>query len=260
MTTVAEPAAASMKPVRVAQAAPIPDGKTAGSNTSTDVISQRGYWQGLPSADPVEVRPSNARVMPSATEAVAAPARRTVATASVGSAPTGVARWPLADRQADAMPSALSYASQPTPIAAARALPMGNGAPRTASAVPGETTVIAKRGDDRLLDMAPQGVDQPTPMSSKKTGGVVRIGDRFNDPWMRAMIVSPSAQNFLDTTLLGMPDLRSLGSYLHKPAAALSVTFTSDPQSALPTDKFSGSALSFVSSVKFAPARSTASR
>jgi len=84
------------------------------------------------------------------------------------------------------------------------------------------------------------------------TGTIVRVGDRFNDPWMRAMIVSPSAQSFMKTTLLGMPDFRNLGTYMQKPATALAMTFSDDPHPGMASEKFSGSAVTFISSVKFA--------
>jgi hypothetical protein len=137
---------------------------------------------------------------------------------------------------------------------------MGSGAPRVASAVQGDTTVVAKRGDERMLGAIPAGDESPTVTQPKKPGGPVRIGDRFNDPWMRAMIVSPSAQSFLKTTLFGLPDFRNLGPYLQKPPAALAMRFTDDPQTGLPTDRFAGSAVTFISSVKFTIARATVAR
>jgi hypothetical protein len=83
----------------------------------------------------------------------------------------------------------------------------------------------------------------------------VRVGDRFNDPWMRAMIVSPSAQGFLETTLFGMPDFRNLGSHMQKPVTALTMTFTDDPQPGMVSEKFAGSAVTFIASVKFGAPR-----
>jgi hypothetical protein len=88
---------------------------------------------------------------------------------------------------------------------------------------------------------------------------VVRVGDRFNDPWMRAMIVSPSAQGFMRTTLFGTPDYRHLGPYLQKPASSVVMTFSDDPYLGMNTDKFAGSAVVFISTVAF-PARTASLR
>jgi uncharacterized protein YcbK (DUF882 family) len=255
-----EMASASTKPVRLAQAGNVPERVNATANNATahEVINDRGYWQGLPSAEPVEVPINNSRVMPSAP---AAP-RRVVAAAGMDTAMTAsVTRWPLADRSAsEPLPNALSYASQPTPIAAVRALPMGTGSPRAATTVNGDTTIVAKRSDDREPDTTPSSDDRLSVAPSKKPGSsVVRVGDRFNDPWMRAMIVSPSAQGFLETTLFGMPDFRNLGPYMQKPVTALTMTFTDDPQPGMASEKFAGSAVTFISSVKFgAPRNQTA--
>jgi uncharacterized protein YcbK (DUF882 family) len=243
---VGEAASASSNPVRLAQAGNIAEGANA---TSSDVINGRGYWQGLPSAEPVEVRPANnSRVMPGPTP------RRAGAD---GGATAAIARWPLADGSTtEPMPNALSYASQPTPIAAVRALPMGTATPRAAAPARGDTTIIVKHSDDRLPDTAVKSDEPASIPSSRKPGSsVVRVGDRFNDPWMRAMIVSPSAQTFMKTTLFGMQDFRDLGHYMQKPTAALDMMFTGDPHPGIETEKFAGSAVTFVSSVKFGEAR-----
>jgi uncharacterized protein YcbK (DUF882 family) len=257
-----EMASASAKPVRLAQAGNLLDGVNATVNNATanDVINERGYWQGLPSAETVEVPPiNNSRVTPAST----ATPRRAVAAANADPAVTAsVARWPLADRsESEPLPNALAYASQPTPIATARAVPVGTGTPRAAPAVHGDTTVVVKRSDDRLPDTPPTNDDRSSGMPSKKlNSSVVRVGDRFNDPWMRAMIVSPSAQSFMKTTLFGMPDFRNLGPYMQKPDTALAMTFADDPHPGMASENFSGSAVTFIASVKFGAPRTTAVR
>src|SRR5262249_38418744 len=119
--------------------------------------------------------------------------------------------WPITDRRDSEPMSALAYAAQPTPIAVARALPT----------------------DPETLRVAPAALKGPS---------VVRVGDRFNDPWMRAMIVSPSAQSFMKTTVYGVPDFRALGPYLLKPASAMMATFSEDPHRGMTSESFAGSA------------------
>jgi hypothetical protein len=127
---------------------------------------------------------------------------------------------------------------------------MGTATPRAAAAARGDTTIVVKRSDDRLAATGPQNDEQPSVLASRKLS-VVRVGDRFNDPWMRAMIVSPSAQSFMKTTLFGLPDFRNLGPYMQKPVTTLAMTFSNDPKSAMASEQFAGSAITFVASVKF---------
>jgi hypothetical protein len=245
---------AGEKPVRVAQAENL-DRANAGTN---DVLSTRGYWRGLPSAEPVEVPATpNSRVPQASTPAT----QHTTGSANAGpKTAAGITKWPLADgSDSEPLPNALSYASQPTPIAVTRTVPMGTTKLRAVPAAREDTTIVVKHGDDRLPAMTPQNNEQRSAMPSRKpSGGAVRAGDRFNDPWMRAMIVSPSAQSFMGTTLFGLPDFRNLGPYMQKPVTSLAMTFGDDPTPGMTSEQFAGSALTFIGSVKFGAPSATA--
>jgi uncharacterized protein YcbK (DUF882 family) len=207
--------------------------------SSNDVINERGYWQGLPRVEAADTPPISAqRATPASTP------RRAIAAAAA-------APWPLADRaDGEPMANALAYAAQPNPIAIARTLPTDGGTARPTPALPSETTIAVKRSDDS------------PPIAPPKAKGVVvvRVGDRFNDPWMRAMIVSPSAQSFMKTTVYGVPDFRTLGAYLHKPAATMMATFSDDPYRGMSSEMFSGSAVGFTRTVTFSPPRTASLR
>jgi uncharacterized protein YcbK (DUF882 family) len=229
------------------------NGSANANMTANDVIKERGYWQGLPSTEPVEApkEAPKAAAAP-APRTAAAPAAKRVNTVSADPATTAtVAPWPIANRpENEPVPSALSYAAQPTPIAAARAVPMGHTAARPAPAPQAaETTVAAKRADDLAAAAA---------ASKVKSTSLVRVGDRFNDPWMRAMIVSPSAQSHMRTTVYGVQDFRTLGPYLQKPATTVAITFSDDPNFGMSTSKFAGSAVAFTPTVTFHPGRTAA--
>jgi uncharacterized protein YcbK (DUF882 family) len=233
--------------VRVAQATNAP-----GANQSaSDVISARGFWQGTPKTEPVDVPHGTAEQRVPVTPP--ASARRPTNAESKTSA--GTPPWPVGDK-GEPVPNALSYAAQPTPIASAKPLPMGSMARRPHA----DTTVVAKRNEERVPAGGTSKIEEPMGEGKAgKIGGVVRVGDRFDDPWMRAMIVSPSAQSYMKTTLLGAPDFRRLGQYLQKPATALPLSFTSgDPYGGMSTEKFSGAAVTFISSM--APPPRTATR
>ena len=138
-----EVASAKSKPVRLAQAAPT--AAASASASVTDIINERGYWRGLPSADAIDA--------PQTGSTRAAAARRNAATATASADPATTASatpWPLPDRVAsEPIPNALAYAAQPTPIATARTLPMGVGTSRAAPVAAPETTIAVKRSDDR---------------------------------------------------------------------------------------------------------------
>ena len=72
------------------------------------------------------------------------------------------------------------------------------------------------------------------------------------------MIVSPSAQGFMRTTLYGVQDFRTLGPYLQKPASAVVMTFSENPHLGMSTEKFAGSAVVFVSTITFSSAHGVA--
>jgi uncharacterized protein YcbK (DUF882 family) len=236
-----EVASATSKPVRVAQAgiggvAVVQSDASASSDASAnDVINARGYWRGLPDADAAPVASARAQ---------APAARRPVTLASAEPATTASATpWPIADRgSSEPIPSALAYASQPTSIATARSVPLAFGVPRATPAATPETAVAVKRSDER-------------PSVTPAKASIVRVGDRFDDPWMHAMIVSPSAQNFLKTTVLGPQDFRELlGPHLLKPAATMVMSFSNDPHRGMRAEKFDGSAVVFMSTATFSTA------
>jgi hypothetical protein len=226
-------ASANAKPVRLAQSA---ETVTPTNVSANDIINERGYWRGLP--DAVDSPPV------SGSRPAASAPRRAAAVAGAQPATTASATpWPLADRASnEPIPNALAYAAQPASIATASAVP-GIGTPRAAPAAPPDTTVAVKRSDER-----------PSVEPSTKTMSVVRVGDRFNEPWMRAMIVSPSAQSFLRTTQFGATDFRNLGPYLLKPTATMLMTFSNDPHRGMTSERFDGSAVVFMSTATFSTA------
>jgi uncharacterized protein YcbK (DUF882 family) len=234
----ANEAAAVSEPVHPAQAASLVAQAHLSANA---VIDARGFWRGLPNPYPAEGVTTIAR----------SPAPRPPAdipNVAPAEPPTtsGIAPWPMPERSEPKSPNvALAYAAQPGFVPSRAAPPMGSGTPRIAPVIDGNpdtTTVAVKRSEDQPTSVLyPRGVGT----------NVVRVGDRFNDPWLRAMIISPSAQAFMKTTLFGMPDFRNLGPYLHKPAAAVKMMFSADPSGGITTDRFSGNAVAFTPTISF---------
>ena len=237
-------ASASSRPVelRPAGAASLVNG---GNRSANDVISERGLW---PTA------PDNSVQMSAAAKAVAA----RVATADPATTSSANTPWPMPSREPTG--GTLAYAPTSHPAAASR--PAAASAPtasapaattRTAPAAPRDTTVAAKR-------VAEQPAATAAPTSAQSLAAALaqaKAGQQFNDPWMRAMIVAPSAGGFMNTSMLGTGDFRTLSPYLHKPSTSVMMTFATDPHLGMRTDRFAGTAVVFVSTVTFS--RRTAS-
>ena len=112
---------------------------------------------------------------------------------------------------------------------------------------PPDTTVAVKRSGGRptLITSSPGAPAVPSSPDASRTG------DQFNDPWLRAMIVSPSVQEFMSASTSGTPDYRGLASYLRKPPVSVMMTFSDDPQLGMTSGRLSGPAVVFVSTVTF---------
>jgi uncharacterized protein YcbK (DUF882 family) len=221
-------ASASSRPV---PARPAAAAVAAGHGPSAnDVVNERGYWQGL--VEPAEVAHLSARARNNAPPRQTASTAEPKVTGSVASA--SLSPWPMPKRSAG---PALAYAPPAAPVASRAAPPMGKAISRTA---PRNTTVAVKGKDNR-----PVTVSSPAPIGSD------RLADRLNDPWMRAMIVSPNAQSFMKTSLLGAPDYHYLARHLHKPTTSVMMTFCDDPYLGMSTEVFRGHAVVFVATVTF---------
>ncbi len=72
-----------------------------------------------------------------------------------------------------------------------------------------------------------------------------------NDVWMRAMILAPSATTSLSSTTFGNQDIALMRAHFIKPQKAIAITFTSDPQMGLVSERFTGSAIAALSTVSF---------
>jgi uncharacterized protein YcbK (DUF882 family) len=249
-----EIASAESHPVelRPAQAASL---VTRASPSANDIINQRDYWRNVQPPDPANAPLGNAVPRPPApipTATVVVASADPEATASLAA---NIAPWPLPERGDPRTGGALAYADPTAPVLAqARPAPMGTAMVRPAA--PPDTTVALKRIGDR-----PSVISSSPPAPATTTAAAAtRIGDRFNEPWLRALIVSPSAQDFMSTSTSGMPDYRGLAPFLRKPPAAVMMTFSSDPQLGMTAQKFSGTAVVFVSTVTFASTRTASLR
>jgi uncharacterized protein YcbK (DUF882 family) len=261
---VAAPASAPQqpKPTRMAAAAPAaqvvkvsapirPNDSASrfAALSPNQIILSRGYWQGQPDGA--------AASQPAAQSALKAALRtQLINVASAEPVTTGTTS-PLSDASDDHVPAglALSYAEQPGHESPSQAVAMAAAATRIVAGNEGEliaqngTTIVAKGIVDR-----PQSSFQ---RAIQLASAAVKVGTRFDNPWLRAVILSPSVHRFLSTLALGARDLTSLAELMVKPASSVMMTFSSDPNLGLAHDHFSGSAIVFLSTVTY-PTRTAA--
>jgi uncharacterized protein YcbK (DUF882 family) len=245
-----EVASAESRPVqlRPAQAASLVIPTTPSAN---EIINQRDYWRGLQSAEaeaPRSDAPRPPAPIPQQQPAIVVASAEPVVTASL-------APWPVPERGDPRLSGqTLAYADPsvalPPPV---RPAPMG--ALATKPAAPPDTTVAVKRSGDRATVISsPAAAAAPSSLDTSKSG------DRFNEPWLRAVIVSPSVQDVMSASTFGASDVRGLATQLRRPTAAVMMTLSDDPQYDLPTRKLSGPAVVFVSTVTFTNARTASLR
>jgi uncharacterized protein YcbK (DUF882 family) len=213
----------------------------AAVNSINDIINSRGFWQGVMTAPP-ETAP-----------AAPAPAAKVV-TASNSKFP----RWPYADKDKDAddtTSSVLAYSKSnepdPAPKAQAMGSSMGSAAPgraTTASLGPSGLSTIVQKSLAPLRAQQPAAAPTMLPASGK---WAAMPGQRSDDPWLRAVILSPSVQHYLTATFFGEQDYRSLRPHLQKPSYLVVASFTDDPTPGLVAEAFSGTAIAFQPVVLF---------
>ncbi len=228
-----------------------------------NVFAARGLWegpQGRPEPPaPIPTQPAVSDAIPSL-----APARaeRPVA----GQATGAVARWPgkpAPDTDRAAGDAALAYAARnsvpaTTPVTRA-APPMGKVAARPPQ---DGVTTIAKRSSPRTTSVAaaaPPPTRAPTPAAAAtssapalaRTRPAALVGATYEDPWLRAIVLAPDLNNYLTVTAFEPPDLTHLRAMMLKPNSVVMMTFSNNPHLGMTAERFSGSAVVFVSTVTF---------
>ena len=237
---------ASVTPVRPDRPADAASLVLAASPSANDVIATRGFWPTAPdaategpktgTAEPTTAAPTTTASLPqwlasSRTNDPAAPAHKDDVPADVALAYAA---------HADGQPGAQASSSRTVPMGAA---PMRTAATTASLAPVGLTTVIKKT-------LAPLQAGRQSVGAAVLTVAA-KVGDRTDDPWMRAVVITPDVQNFLTTTVFGMADARQFASLMQKPSSAVMMTFADDPNSGMVPEQFSGSAVTFQSTVTF---------
>ena len=218
------------------------------ADTPHDIIIARGFWQGLPDGMSA-AQPAPGAPKPIASDARARRAGPVIADADPTSSLT-LTPWP--EEAIDRAPSglALAYAEPPGHDAPVPATPITAQKPRTVV-----TAAVAARAGGEEMTIAVKRVgDRPASAILTVTNRIspaLADGERLNDPWLRAIVLSPSVSLFLTAATLGAHDLRALAAQIVKPPSSVMMTFAAEANPGLDHDHFSGSAIVFVSTVTY---------
>jgi uncharacterized protein YcbK (DUF882 family) len=232
--------AAAAAPTPAAAQKPPADARYASLLSPNQIIMSRGFWQ-------ASTNGAAAQASPNATRGIEVASADPNATGTLSASPS----WPASspDSGATRKVTTLAYAEQPdTPATAARAA-----VDKAAAEVIGQSaTTVAVKGIN----------DQPKTSFQRAiqlAAAAVKVSERLDNPWLRAIILSPSVHRFLSTLAFGARDVASLTTLMLKPASAVMMTFSSDPNLGLNHDHFTGSAIVFLPTVIY-PTRTASLR
>jgi hypothetical protein len=215
-----------------AGAAPGAIGSNAAVPSANQIISSRGFWQSQSTAAAAQPLTSGTQV--SGIQVASADPNMTGSLNPITTV----------SRNNSSSTLALGYAD-PNQASPAQALAaVATGAP--------DDQLMAQNG---MTTAAKGTVDQPHSSFQRAyrlATAAVKVGERIDSPWLRAVILSPSVHHFMSTLALGARDLTSLAALMVKPSSSVLMTFSTDPTMGLPHDHFArGSAITFLSTVTY---------
>ena len=211
------------------------------------IINSRGYWQGTSGGASDSATPQS---LAQTALKNALNARTQVASADPNM--TGIA-VPNQDRVPTDI--ALGYAEQPGRTSPSAAIAAAAAATRAASGDTGGVmaqNVMAQNGMTLAAKDSPDRPQSSFQRAIQLATAAVKVSQRPDSPWLRAIVLSPSVHSFLTTLALGTRDLTSLSAMMVKPASSVMMRFSNDPTMGLPHDHFArGSAIVFMPTVTY---------
>ena len=78
----------------------------------------------------------------------------------------------------------------------------------------------------------------------------VKVGQRYNDPWMRSVTLAASV-HYSAVTMYGPFDARGVQTMIEKPATSVMMTFGNEPYEGMTSYRFEGPAVAFLPVVPF---------
>jgi hypothetical protein len=158
---------------------------------------------------------------------------RQIALAALVPAPKPRPALPVAIASADPIVTAttgqaLAYAAGPATRVVASAAPMGV----------------------NPLKLEPVMEQEQEPLAKSAKLAFTHPIARFDNPWLRAAVLTPSVTHFMTAMPTGRLDTRQVREFMQKPrTSVVMMGFSADPQNGLHTDSFSGQAVVFLATL-----------
>jgi uncharacterized protein YcbK (DUF882 family) len=206
---------AKPKPTAPAEAKP---------QTPADIINARGFWDDAP-ATPKQATPA---------QVAAINARQALASAD-----------PQSTASVSSAFQALAYAPAASSPPVDRANIVVASAPIPRSARPVRNAMAAATTIDQVVAKGTQGQGSVVSTSTRIAAS------KANDAWMRVMMLAPSATTSMSATVLGDADMSLMSAHFLKPQTTIAMSFSDDPQMGLSCDRFTGSAMTPLTTQSF---------
>ena len=161
------------------------------------------------------------------------------------------APWPIHETDRVPLDIALAYADQPR----------GEGSADfrlSADAAEARPVRVAESGPPRSVALRES--NTAGAKKSPAAGPVTRVkvvvqaataGMRYDDPWLRAIILAPRLYGSMTATLYGEPDFTALRTLMNKPTTAIANSFGDEPYPGITATRFSGEAVVFLNTYAF---------
>jgi hypothetical protein len=166
-----------------------------------------------------------------------------------------LAPWPIRDVDKDRVPldMVLAYAAQPQREGdgdlGARAEAVDERPVRAVTS--GLTRAVVLRENNAVAGKKARVPAAAVPVARLKVVQAATAGMRYDDPWLRAMILAPRLYGSMTATLYGEPDFTELRALMDKPTTSVAMSFTKEPYPGITANSFSGEAVVFLNTYAF---------
>jgi uncharacterized protein YcbK (DUF882 family) len=241
-----------------AKAVPVPAARPQRTSMAAVVASTTAKDDGITASAPVEHDPWATAGL---ADVLRPPAGVTHAPLSNPDNSSAVAPWPFRDADKDRVPldMVLAYAAEPHRNGGADLSPgseaIGRGAARAPASVGLTRSIAPRESNARESNVAGSKKNAArTPVTvpiAKVAIEMATPGARYDDPWLRAIILAPRLYGSMTAMLYGDPDLTELRSLMSKPTSAVAMTFSNEPYPGIKANVFSGEAVVLLTTVAF---------
>jgi hypothetical protein len=114
-----------------------------------------------------------------------------------------------------------------------------------------ETRSTTKQAMGSIRQVPPRAAAVPPPAPSRQPASTVKVGQRFDDPWLRGLVIAPSMAYSMQVVKFGPQDYRNLRSLMEKPRQSIALVFSYDPHLGITPGRFTGPAVAFLPTISF---------